>query len=98
MLLKWLAVFFQHGINSVAAILAAVAAIWWIEPSTKGGTAFLFFMVFIVGLAVIELAVRLWRRFNPKPKPEDEAPTESVDAPAPRTGGTATDVNRSREQ
>ena len=97
MLLKWLAVFFQHGINSVAAILAAVGAIWWIEPTTKGGTAFLFFMVFIVVLAAIEIALRIWRKLHPPPQTEAEPPAEPIDAPKAGTTGPTAEVTRSRE-
>ena len=97
MLLKWLAAFFQHGLASVAALLVAVAAIWWVEPTTPGGIAFLFFMVFIVVLAVIEIAMRVWRRFHPPPEPAAEPPAEPVDAPAPSTTEPVADVNRSRE-
>jgi|GEM_PF-2501850 len=94
MLLKWLAAFFQHGINSVAAILAAVAAIWWVEPTTKGGIAFLFFMVFIVVLAAIELALRIWRKVHPPPPADAEPP---ADAPQVDTAEPTAGVNRSRE-
>lgn len=91
MLLKWLAVFFQHGLASVAALLVAVATIWWVEPTTTGGITFLFLMVFIVVLAVIELAFRLAHRFRPPPT------AEPVDAPTAGTAEPAPEVNRSRE-
>ncbi len=85
MLLKWLAAFFQHGLASVAALLAGVAAIWWVEPTTTGGIAFVFFIVFILALALIELGLRLFRSFRPPPPPAAETPAASttVDAPAP---------------
>jgi Na+-transporting methylmalonyl-CoA/oxaloacetate decarboxylase gamma subunit len=85
MLLKWLAAFFQHGLASVAALLAGVAAIWWVEPTTTGGIAFLFFMVFILALAVIELGLRFVRSFRTPPPAAAETPASAptVDAPAP---------------
>jgi hypothetical protein len=81
MLIKWLAAFFQHGLASVGALLVAVLAVWWVEPTTNGGVAFLMIIVFIVALAVIELARRLVVALRPSP-PAAEAP--SVDAPPAR--------------
>lgn len=102
MLIKWLAALVAHGLTSVLALLAAVAAIWWVEPTTPGGIAFLFFMVFIVGLAVIELVLRLVRRFwappaaeAPAAEAEAAAAPPSVDAPAATTVAEAAEPSRS---
>jgi hypothetical protein len=82
MLIKWLAAFFTHGLASVGALLAAVLAVWWVEPTTNGGVAFLMIIAFIVALAVIELARRLVAALRPSPPPAAQAPAEpGVDAP-----------------
>lgn len=81
MLIKWLAAVFQHGLASVFALLAAVAAVWWVEPTTNGGIAFLLFIVFIVALAVIELGRKVVTRFTAKPEPAAAPAPPTVDAP-----------------
>jgi hypothetical protein len=107
MLIKWLGAFFQHGFVSVLALLVAVAAVWWVEPTTNGGIAFLLSIVFIVALAVLELVRKLARRLKPAAPVVTEPPVPTVDAPpaSPTTIDVAsapddeTDrVNRSRRR
>lgn len=107
MLIKWLAALFQHGLVSVFALLVAVAAVWWVEPTTNGGIAFLLFIVFMVALAVIELGRKLVLRLRPAAPVAAEPPAPTVDAPpaSPTTTDTISDpdekparVNRSRRR
>ena len=81
MLIKWLAALFQHGLVSVLALLVAVAAVWWVEPTTNGGIAFLLFIVFIVAIAVFELIRKLARKLKPGPPALPEPPAPTIDAP-----------------
>jgi hypothetical protein len=108
MLLKWLAALFQHGLVSVFALLIAIAAVWWVEPTTNGGIAFLLFVVFMLALAVIELGRKLVLRLKPAAPAAEPAPQPSVDAPPasppppavsiPGPGETPTPVSRSRKR
>jgi hypothetical protein len=95
MLIKWLAAFFTHGLASVGALLAAVLAVWWVEPTTNGGIAFLMIIAFILALAVIEIARKLVAAFRPSPQPAAQAPAAaSVDAPPARPADEPGPLNR----
>jgi hypothetical protein len=103
MLLKWLAALFQHGMVSVFALLIAIAAVWWVEPTTNGGIAFLLFIVFMLALAVIELGRKLVLRLKPAAPAAETAPQPSVDAPppadlTPKLDETPAPVTRSRKR
>ena len=109
MLLKWLAALFQHGLVSVFALLVAIAAVWWVEPTTNGGIAFLLFVVFMLALAVIELGRKLVLRLKPAAPAAETAPQPSVDAPpasppptppdaTPEPDETPAQVTRSRKR
>jgi hypothetical protein len=103
MLLKWLAALFQHGLVSVFALLIAIAAVWWVEPTTNGGIAFLLFVVFMLALAVIELGRKLMLRLKPAAPAAETAPQPSVDAPPPADATPQPDekpapVSRSRKR
>jgi hypothetical protein len=103
MLLKWLAALFQHGLVSVFALLIAIAAVWWVEPTTNGGIAFLLFVVFMLALAVIELGRKLVLRLKPAAPAAEPAPQPSVDAPppadlTPKPDEPPTPVSRSRKR
>jgi hypothetical protein len=103
MLLKWLAAVLQHGLISVFALLIAIAAVWWVEPTTRDGIAFLLFIVFIVALAVLELGRKLVLRLKPPALAAAAAPQPSVDAPPPADATPQPDekpapVTRSRKR
>jgi hypothetical protein len=103
MLLKWLAVLFQHGLVSVVALLIAIAAVWWVEPTTNGGIAFLLFVVFMLALAVIELGRKLMMRFKPAAPAAEPVAQPSIDAPpppdlAPKPDEAPAPVTRSRKR
>jgi hypothetical protein len=103
MLLKWLAALFQHGLVSVFALLVAIAAVWWVEPTTNGGIAFLLFIVFMLALAVLEFGRKLVLRLKPAAPAAETAPQPSADAPppadlTPKLGETPAPVTRSRKR
>lgn len=82
---KWAGFVIEHGIAGVAALLLALAAVWWVDPTTEGGMAFLLVLVFVVTFAAIELTRRaLARRREGIAKAaatnEPEAPTEGEPA------------------
>ena len=95
MLIKWLAAFFTHGLASVGALLVAILAVWWVEPTTNGGVAFLMIIAFVVALAAIELARRLVAVLRPSPPPPADAPAEpGVDAPPAQPADKPEQLNR----
>lgn len=49
----------EHGLNAIIALLLALLSIWWIEPTTEGGVAFLILIVFSIGFAFLEIIKKL---------------------------------------
>ena len=78
---KWIAFATEHGLAVVGALLLAIAAVGWVEPTTPGGVAFLMFLVFIVALAALEVVNRAWTALrHRRQEPTDDGPAETSKA------------------
>lgn len=93
---KWIPIALQHGTAAVGALLLAIAAVWWIEPTTNGGVAFLMFIVFVVALAALELVNKAIASLRRRRLAAVAAPATSESAPPP-TSGTAPRFSRRRK-
>lgn len=93
---KWIGLATQHGLAVVGALLLAIGAVGWVEPTTTGGVAFLMFFVFIVALAALEIVTKAWtalgrRRAITAAEPAEKpgaAPTGEAEDAATSTAAT----------
>lgn len=93
---KWIKLIIKPGLAGIGALMLALWAVWWVDPSPEG-TALLFLIVFVLVLAITRLGERLvggLRRRHARPMQTAKLHAPSGDSPE---SAEPLEVNRSRE-